>query len=227
MTPTLLLTRPLDQSLRFASAARGLGAHEVLISPLSEVVGLPFDPAVFAGARGLILTSANALPFLPPLPGLPAFCVGPATARAAAAAGFAVREAGGDAAALLDLLRHQAPQGPLIHPHGEDLARDLAADLPGLVRPVAVYAARALPLSEAALTALASRPVLAPLFSPRAARLFAAQVGAPADLTCIAISPACAAALPPGWRVVVADSPDSGGMLRALAAVMSHGTGAG
>lgn len=222
MPPVLLLTRPIAQSRQFARQAQDLPAHEVLISPLSEVVARPFDPAILSGARGLILTSANALPFLPPLPGLPAWCVGPATTRAAAAAGFVARDCGGDAAAMVALLRAEQPEGPLVHPHGTDLARDLAAECPGLVRSVAVYTARALPLGDAARTALATRNVFAPLFSPRAARLFRAQIEAPRDLVCVAISPACAAQLPPDWKVQVADRPDAGGMLRALAVAMSQ-----
>lgn len=227
MPPILLLTRPLAQSRRFALAARDLPPHEVLIAPLSEVVALPFDPAVFAGAKGLILTSANAVPMLPSMPGMPAWCVGPATARAAEAAGFAVREGGGDAAALIEALRKAAPPGPLIHAHGTDLARDLAKALPDLVRGVAVYAAVEQPLGDAARLALRARRVFAPLFSPRAARLFGADLPEAAALTCVAISPACAAALPVGLAITVADRPDSGGMLRALAGVMSQHSPAG
>lgn len=227
MPPVLLLTRPLAQSRHFAGQAQDLPAHEVLVSPLSEVVALPFDDSILHGARGVILTSANALPFLPPLPAMPVWCVGPATTRAAAAAGFAARDCGGDAAAMIALLREERPEGPLVHLHGADLARDLAAEWPDLVRSVAVYKARALPLSDTARAALATRRVFAPLFSPRAARLFVEQAGAPPDLTCIAISPACAAQLPRGWPVQVADRPDAGGMLRALAAAMSQPTPTG
>lgn len=228
MPPILLLTRPLAQSRRFAEqAAAALPVHEVLIAPLSEVVALPFDPAVFAGAKGLILTSANAVPMLPPMPGLTAWCVGPATARAAAAAGFVVREGGGDAAALIEALRDAAPEGPLVHAHGADLARDLAAELPGLVRGVAVYAAVARVLEPGTRAAMRHRRVIAPLFSPRAARLFGADLPEASALTCVAISPACAAALPAQVAVAVADSPDHGGMLRALAGVMSQSAPSG
>lgn len=231
MPPILLLTRPLAQSRRFAEqAAAALPVHEVLIAPLSEVVALPFDPAVFAGAKGLILTSANAVPMLPPMPGMPgmtAWCVGPATARAAAAAGFVVREGGGDAAALIEALRDAAPEGPLVHAHGADLACDLAAELPGLVRGVAVYAAVARVLEPETRAAMRHRRVIAPLFSPRAARLFGADLPEAGALTCVAISPACAAALSPQVTVAVADSPDHGGMLRALAGVMSQSAPSG
>lgn len=221
MPPILLLTRPPAQSDRFAAeAARSLPPHQTLVSPLTEVVGLSYDPAVFDGARALVLTSASALPFLPPLPpGLPAFCVGAATARAARAAGFDAIEGGGDAAALIATLQRLAPEGPLVHAHGADVAHPI----PG-TRAVAVYDAVARDLNGAARMALCGQvPVLAPLFSPRAARLFAAQPGVAeaAVLRLVAISAACAAALPPGWPVRVARSPDSGGMLHALSQVMT------
>jgi uroporphyrinogen-III synthase len=82
-------------------------------------------------------------------------------------------------------------------------------------------------LARAALAG--TRPVIAPLFSPRSAQLFAAIDGAltaPA-LHLVAISPACAAALPPPLSATIAETPDSGGMLRALLAVMSHPSLAG
>lgn len=224
MPPLLLLTRPEGPSRRFAAEAAVLPPHEVLIAPLTEVVALPFDRRVFDGAEGVILTSANAVPMLPRLPGLPAWCVGAATAKAAQAAGFAARNGGGDAAALLRVLEREGPKGTLVYAHGADIARDLAAELPGL-RAVAVYDARARDPGPKVQAALAgSRPVIAPLFSPRSAQLFAALPGAltaPA-LHLVAISPACAAALPAPLAAIVADTPDSGGMLRAIRAAMPH-----
>ncbi|MCB1360392.1 MAG: uroporphyrinogen-III synthase [Rhodobacteraceae bacterium] len=232
MSPLLLLTRPLPQSRRFArEAASTLPPHEPLIAPLSQVVALPFDPAVFAGARGIILTSASAVPMLPPLPGLTAWCVGPATARAAARAGMIPRQGGGDAAALIATLTGAAPEGPLVHAHGvhlaRDLVRDLAGALPGLtLRSVAVYEARALDWPPDVVPALTGQRVFAPLFSPRAAQRLAAQSGIMdvTGLTPVAISAACAAALPPALaeRTLIAGTPDAGGMLRALAEAMSH-----
>ncbi|HPD91536.1 MAG TPA: uroporphyrinogen-III synthase [Pararhodobacter sp.] len=228
MPPFLLLTRPLPQARRFArEAAAALPPHEPIFAPLSQVVALPHDRGVFDGARGVILTSASAVPMLPPLPGLTAWCVGPATARAAARAGLVPRPGGGDAAALIDTLRREAPEGPLVHAHGVHLARDLVAALPGLsLRSVAVYEARACDWPDDVLPALAGQRVFAPLFSPRAAARLAAQSGVPdlAGLIPVAISAACAAALPGplAARARIADTPDSGGMLRALAEAMSH-----
>ena len=228
MRPILLLTRPLPQSRRLASQARETcPAHETVIAPLSEVVGLPFDAGVFDGARGLVLTSANAVRFLPPLPPLPAWCVGPATAKAAQDAGFAPRDGGGDAAALIEVLTRDAPEGALVHAHGVHLARDLVAALPQLsLRGVAVYDARACDFPPGLVERLAGRRVVVALFSPRAAKRFANQTGIDdlAELTPVAISAACAAALPESLRAraVIADEPDGAAMLRAIKEALSQ-----
>lgn len=234
MLPILLITRPLPQAQALAAeAARACPPHEAVIAPLSAVVPLAYDPAVFDGATGLILTSANAVPYLPPLPPLPAWCVGPATARAARKAGFRPLDGGGDAAALIARLAAARPAGPLIHAHGRHLARDLVAALPDLdLRGVAVYEARALPFPPGVAGALAQdRRVVAPLYSPRAARNLLAQPGvlSAGGLIPVAISPACADALPPPLRARarIADAPEGGAMLRATAEALSQPCPAG
>jgi uroporphyrinogen-III synthase len=82
--PLLLLTRPEAQARDFA-AALGVGPWEVLVAPLTEVVALDWDRRLAEGVRGVILTSANAVPAVAGLAPLPAWCVGGATARAASA----------------------------------------------------------------------------------------------------------------------------------------------
>lgn len=231
MLPILLITRPLPQARRFAEdAVAACPPHETLIAPLSEVVGLPFDPAVFAGARGLVLSSANAVPFLPPAGPLPAWCVGPATARAARAAGYAARDIGGDAAALVARLEAERPEGPLVHAHGRHLARQIAGAVPGVeIRGVAVYEARALPLPAAVAAALRDgRPVVAPVFSPRAAAALGRHEGLGA-LRAVAISRACAEALPPeiAAAALIAEAPEGGAMLRRVADALSQAAPAG
>lgn len=228
MPPLLLLTRPTRQSERFAARAHAvLPPHEVLIAPLSQVVPLPYDPTVFERARGIVLTSANAVPMLPALPGLPAWCVGPATTAAARCAGFDARDGGGDAAALIETLAAECPDGPLVHAHGDHLARDLVATLRprGLdLRSVAVYAARALDWPEALAKRLAgAERVLAPLFSPRAAERFVRNLSRIQGLNRdsiipVAISDACAKRLPEGLRRagLVAEAPHAEAMLAAL-----------
>ncbi|GAB4262822.1 MAG: uroporphyrinogen-III synthase [Pararhodobacter sp.] len=231
MPPILLLTRPRPQAERFAETARGtLPPHDVLIAPLSEVVRLPHDPAAFEGARGLILTSANAVPMIPPLPGLTAWCVGAATARAARQAGFTTREGGGDAEALIALLRAERPDGPLVHAHGRHLARDVVGALrdAGLdARGIAVYEARALDWPpEVGMALHGPQRVFAPLFSPRAAAAFADRMeGQQADaLRLVAISQACADRLPARLKALctVAAAPGADEMLRVLKELMSQ-----
>lgn len=231
MLPILLLTRPLPQSQRFAEDARAaLPPHRVMIAPLTEVHALPFDPAVFEGARGIILTSANAAPMVPRMPGLPAWCVGAASARAAKRAGLDPRDGGGDAAALIDTLLHARPEGPLVHAHGVHLARDVVGALRAAgieARGVPVYEARALTWPLTVIRALAGRaPIVAPLFSPRAAEEFAANLGPlrPPGLMPVAISEACAQRLPADLRArtLIAASPDAGGMLRAVGGALSQ-----
>ncbi|MCA2013272.1 uroporphyrinogen-III synthase [Cereibacter sphaeroides] len=233
MLPILLITRPLKQGKRFAEEAeQACPPHRALIAPLSEVVPLPHDPAVFDGAKALILTSANAVPFLPPLAPLPAWCVGPATAQAAKAAGYVPIDGGGDAASLIARLAKARPEGPLIHAHGKDKARDIVAALPDLpLRGVAVYEARKRPLPPEILAVMgAADRIVAPLFSPRASRLLAAELAARAGVipldrvVPVAISPACAEALPPllRARALIAGAPDGKAMMQRTGEALSQ-----
>jgi uroporphyrinogen-III synthase len=215
--PLLLLTRPLDQSRAFA---RGIPA-EVVIAPLTRIEPLDWDRRLAAGVAGVILTSANAVPAVAQLAPLPAFCVGGATARAAARAGFSAHAAAGDAVALVADLARLRPAGPLLHAHGLHLARDMAAALAPLgipVRSAVVYAAQAVPWPDDLPARLAGRRVVAPVFSPRAAAELSARLtDLPEDLTLVAISDAAAARLSPALRaraVVVANPADMADAVR-------------
>lgn len=212
--PLLLLTRPEAQSRAFAT--RIAGGHEVRIAPMTEIVPLDWDRGIADGVRGVILTSANAIPAVAHLPPMPAWCVGQATARAATAAGFQAHAAAGDAVALVADLARLRPQGPLLHVHGLHLARDMAGALAPLgltVRSAVVYAAQAVPWPDDLPGALAGRRVVAPVFSPRAATELSARLArflAGPELTVIAISQAAAARLSPGLaaRAVVINRPE-------------------
>ncbi len=57
-----------------------------------RIVPVAHDAAVLARAAGLVFTSVHAVPAAGPGRGRPAFCVGPATAAAARAAGFDVTQ---------------------------------------------------------------------------------------------------------------------------------------
>src|SRR5690606_31697740 len=120
-------------------------------------------------------------------------------------------DGGGDAAALIALLTRERPTGTLLHVHGRDVARRIEGAVPGVdLRAVAVYEARPVAMPPGALDP--GRQIVAPLFSPRAAAAFGRQDGVSGHphLVPVAISPACAAALPAalGARAIIADAPN-------------------
>ncbi|MFC3568354.1 uroporphyrinogen-III synthase [Paracoccus simplex] len=208
--PLLLLTRPEPASRRFAAAVAHLGLP-VVISPVLCIRPVAHDAARLAAARGLVFTSVNAVPAAGAGRGRPAICVGPATAEAARAPGFAVTEGPGDAARMMPLLR--GLDAGWLHPHGAHVAKELP--VPGMV----VYDQLPMPLTPEAQAVLAgTAPVILPLFSPRSARLLAGQAGgARAPLWLVPISAAARAAWQnPADRVVIAPAPDAEGMICAL-----------
>ena len=216
--PVLLLTRPEPASRRFAAEAAPLGLP-VVIAPVLRIAPVAHDAARLAQARGLVITSAHAVPAAVAAgaagQGRPAICVGPATAQAARAAGFDVTEGPGDAARMLPLLAGLG-EGWL-HPHGAHIAKHLP--VPGMV----VYDQLPQALTDAARLALAGdAPVIVPLFSPRSARLLADQIGAAgAPLWLVPISPAAAAEWHgPAARIAMAATPDAAGMLHAIASLL-------
>ena len=147
----LLVTRPQPDASRTAEALRARG-HDVLVAPLlriEPVAGAAIPPGPF---DAMALTSANAVanlacrPDAAALTALPLFAVGPRTAQAAQAAGFAdVVAAAGDGASLAVLIAARLPSGArLLYPAAEQRAVDLAAALAphGIaVETVAVYRA--------------------------------------------------------------------------------------
>lgn len=217
--PVVLITRPRTAALRFAAQIAGLGLPTV-IAPLMRIVPLAHDRAAVAAARGLVFTSENAVPYAGQGRGRPAICVGPRTAAAARAAGFAVREGGGDAARLMPMLSGLGPGW--LHLRGAHAA----AELP--VPAIAVYDQQAAPLDGQAAAVLAGpAPVILPLFSPRSAALAArATAGAgAAPLWTAFISAAAAAAwdlalppaaVPPAQRAT-APHPNAASMCDTLA----------
>lgn len=179
----ILVTRPAEQAAETASRLTALG-HEVLIDPLLAIVPRPVGLPPLDHVAALLVTSVNgarALAAATPRRDVATVAVGGRTAAELAAAGFAdVVEAGGDARAMLALVRQRfAPDGGrLLHVSGADVAADIAAELRpdgyDVVRAV-LYEARAAgrldPATVAALTA--PRLDAALFFSPRTAALFA------------------------------------------------------
>lgn len=209
-TPTLLLTRPEPASRRFAA---GLAHPDlpVVIAPVLRIVAVAHDTGRLARARGLVFTSAHAVPAAGAGRGRPAICVGPATAEAARAAGFDVTEGPGDAARMMPLLAGLGDGW--LHPHGAHVAKVLP--VPGLV----VYDQLPQALTEAAMRLLSgSAPVVMPLFSPRSAQLLSARVrDARAPLWLAPISAAARARWDgPAARIQIAEHPDAEGVIRAI-----------
>jgi uroporphyrinogen-III synthase len=150
----LLVTRPQEDGERTAATLRARG-HSVLVAPLLRIEPLAaadIGPGPFAA---VLTTSANAAHAVArharigELRGLPLYTVGPRSADAARAAGFAdVRSADGDALDLVALVagRLAGSAAPLLYLAGEDRTVDLTEELGrhGLaVRTVVVYRAAA------------------------------------------------------------------------------------
>ncbi len=225
---TLLLTRPTPQSEAFAGelGARLPGRFRIVVSPLLAIApcGAPPD---LDGIAALAFTSANGVAAYLQAGGpasLPAYCVGPGTAAAARAAGFATRSADGDATALAALIARERP-GPVLHLRGRHAAADLAAllEASGIpARAAFVYEQHAIPPSPeaSALGQSGGLDVIA-AFSPRSARLLADAAGGwRLDRTrSAAISAAADAPLAgilPAARRQIAPNPDREGMIAIL-----------
>ena len=206
--PTLLLTRPQADSVRLAAM---LPEWPAVISPILRIVPVAHDAARLRAANALVFTSAHAVPSAGPGAGRRALCVGGRTANAARAAGFSVTEGPGDAEGLLPLIA--AWEGPLLHPHGQHVARVLP--VPGIV----VYDQTPQDLSNEAQDLLGQGgDVILPLFSARSAQLVAEAVrGTVSRLWPVAIS----AAVMQAWNApfagqAMADAPTQDAVARAI-----------
>lgn len=209
--------------------------HEALIAPLLDIRFHDGAEIDLDGVQAILATSANGIRALARRSGrhdVPVFAVGPQTAEAARAVGFAdVKSADGDAAALAEAaMRWATPQaGALYHPGGTQTKAGLAERLTAAgftVRSETLYEAAPLPQFPpdivAALKAGAIGAVL--LYSPRSGRIFADVVRAAGleraccHLDALCISKAAAEALDGlVFRAVrVAHHPDQEGLLRLL-----------
>lgn len=229
--PTVLLTRPEAQSLRFAAQIGG-AVISPLIAPEFLRPSLPvgdFAAVVLTSETGVEAArriSATGVP-LPKR----AFCVGDHTAAAARDAGFAASSAAGDASDLVAHIVSAAPQGRLLLLRAQDSAGDLQNRLisAGIETLSAiVYRQVAQPLTvEAAALLQGAAPVILPIFSPRSARLLTARlrlIAVKAPLWVVALSNAVAEAFDfPAELTKVAQRPDSAAMCHALAGLRGLG----
>lgn len=231
----LLLTRPRAQSERFALVcSKAFGPDlRIVISPVQEIVLLQASLDLM-GLKGLIFTSENgvrAFAALSSIRDLPAFCVGPRTGETARAVGFAAMAGDGGTTALVDLITAAAPDGPLLHLHGENVAGDILSDLSARgisCHARTIYDQRELPLTAEATTLLSEpQKLLLPVFSARTARILSPAItGARADLQIAAISPAVADLLREhrNARIVVSERPDGASMLSTLTGLRESGS---
>ncbi|KAA2315480.1 uroporphyrinogen-III synthase [Pseudooceanicola sediminis] len=196
MQPVVLITRPEAEAQRLAEAVTArAGDVRIVISPLQEVV---FDAAVLAdlAARdpecALIFTSRNGVRSWRGGARV-AYCVGDATAELARAAGHDAMSADGNAEDLKALILRENPGVPLLHLRGRNHRGDLVGALQAAgLRAEAIEAYQQRPCpptpqARAAMTGVA--PIVAPLYSPRSARLFADAWQGDAPLLIAAISP--------------------------------------
>jgi uroporphyrinogen-III synthase len=130
----VLVTRPHEDALE-TQILLGARGHEAIVAPLLEVRFRDGPEIDLAGVQAIVATSANGVRALARRTArrdLPVFAVGPQTAQAAQAAGFAnVKNADGDADALAIAipLWTSAAIGELLHATGAEGAGRLAKAL--------------------------------------------------------------------------------------------------
>jgi uroporphyrinogen-III synthase len=223
----------MDQANAFAQALADRFGQRVLpvVAPLmaTEFLSPPppqgaFAAVIFTSAHGV--TGAARLQI--PLPKR-AYCVGRATADAAARAGFDAKSADGDAAALAKVILSDPPAGPLLYLRGVDTAGDLDKLLISYnlrVLSLQVYLQKAIQFEGEPLDLLGRLgPLIVPLFSPRSARLFrlALPVETRASLRLAVMSDAVAAeaSAVPHETLTVAARPDVPAMLDAVEGLLA------
>jgi uroporphyrinogen-III synthase len=230
----VLVTRPREDAEEIAALLRAAG-HAPILAPLLAVNFHDGAPLELDDVQAVLATSANGVRALARRSvrrDLPLFAVGPQTAAAAQAAGFAqIRNADGDAMALAAATaRWTTPEkGALLHVCGESGEGRLAARLTEAgfaVRKAVLYDVAARDhLPPGAAEALAKGALDAALFfSPRSARVFRDCVegenlaAACRGLLAACISAATAQGLDPlGFRVVrIAAAPNQEALLASL-----------
>lgn len=183
----LLLTRPEPQAADFARALQArFGTHlwiilTPLLAPRFYTPDLPKQP--FAG---LILTSQTGVEAFQRLgsatEGLTrhAYCVGVRTADAARQAGLQPIVTSPDAAGLIQQIKAHPPKGAMLHLRGRETRGNIEIGLNSAgidTFECVVYAQEQQRLSAEAKAVLqGAAPVLAPLFSPRTAAIFAVEL---------------------------------------------------
>jgi uroporphyrinogen-III synthase len=228
----VLITRPEPGASETAARLAAIGLSPI-VAPVLAIVPTTLRLPHTASLAAVLVTSGNALPaLLPVCRDRLILTVGDATARRAKAAGFSnVVSAGGDAAALTELVRQRlrTADGSLLLASGQGQGNALAAALRSdgyrVLRRV-VYASRPVTaLPEQAGLALAAGLVRAALFfSAETARHFVHLIRASglrdsiqsSDAVAIGRTAGVALTTLPWRRVLVAAHPNQNEMLALL-----------
>lgn len=219
---TIVVTRPERSADRFAAllSAQGSGRFDILVSPLLTIVPVMHDVDL-SDFAAIVLTSENAVRSIAPdgvSQRMPAFCVGEATAAAAAEAGFIPTVAENSSDSLVSLALREHSGGKLLHLRGRHAAGDVAGRLNDARLPVEeiiVYDQVKTRLSSAARQALTSGRCVFPVFSPRTAGILTGEAAFAHDLghavCCMSVKVAEAFRL--NWRCIVVSAPTLPAML--------------
>lgn len=209
--------------------ARFGDAVQVLQSPLQRIEWVDFDRV--SDFDALIFTSQNGVLSWTRAENVPrgvAYCVGPRTAELARDYGFDAVDAGGDAEDLIAHILKAAPNGPLLHIRGEHGQGDIANRLNSAgieTHQLVTYRQVAMDLTDQAVSALMGDcPVIAPLFSPRSATLFAQALPKGAAPWVAVISPNAADRLDVVLqrRMMVSKQPNADGMLDVIGDILGQ-----
>jgi uroporphyrinogen-III synthase len=182
----LLLTRPRAQGADFAERLTARFGDQLAIVTTPLLAPRFFAPALPVGPfSALILTSQTGVEGylrLGAASDLPkeVFCVGERTASAARGAELIPLCVAEDAASLIAQIKLRPPRGRLLHLRGREARGNIGELLQsaGIDTVDAVmYAQERLALTGAAATLLRGQaPVIVPLFSPRTAMIFVAEM---------------------------------------------------
>ena len=224
--PILLLTRPEADSQRFLEElpSNVRAACEVVIAPLFQIVSTGAD---IPGDGEIVLSSANALPQIAPHQGRIAWCVGEKTTERVKSAGFDARFAGHSASELVQQLSEVSPRR-LVHVRGTHSRGDISGRLSEAghdMRVVVAYDQSEVDwtpdIKERLATASA---IIAPVFSPRSARLLAARLPSNDVLHVVAMSSSVASGFNflDSKHILIASDPDMDAMIASTSEMLDR-----
>ncbi|CAI8200887.1 MAG: uroporphyrinogen-III synthase [Planktomarina sp.] len=228
--PHILVTRPIDQALRFAKDLEiaGVKSKKILIDPILRItaLGVAFN---FSNVRGVLITSKNALDHLPAGLdglGLPVYCVGSATTRLACERGLAAKNMGKTAEELRKSLAEILPKGPLVHVRGSFTTIDFGSyflDTDLKIENLITYQQTEQPLKLDTQNILQTvRGVVIPLFSTRSAQSLCKMKYSWSRHTAVAISENVAKYCKKAGfgQIIVSLQPDARSMLESIVPLM-------